>query len=166
MEFLVEWLGRSGVSAFVNEHAWAWSALEIAHYAGMILLVGTIGLLDLRLLGFARRLPVGPLHALVPWGLAGFTVSLVTGVLFVAGNPFARAEYALNGAFRVKLLLIVLAGLNVLVYGASGLARQAGRLGPGEPAPPGARLVAAASLCLWLGVLALGRLLPYVGQAF
>jgi hypothetical protein len=95
---------------------------------GMALLVGIVGVLDLRLLGLARGLPVSPLSKLLPWGLAGFALNLVTGFLFYAG---AHEQYMGNGddvlpnqAFELKLLFIVLAGLNVLVFYATGLNRQ------------------------------------------
>lgn len=64
------------------------------------------------------------------------------------------------------LCSIVLAGLNVGLFYVTGMARTVEALGPGEDIPPGAKLIAASSLFLWLGVLYLGRMLPFVGDAF
>jgi hypothetical protein len=157
------WAVRGGVP-------WIWPLCETLHFMGMALLVGIVGVLDLRLLGVARGLPVSPLSKLLPWGLAGFALNLVTGFLFYAGAP---EQYMGNGddvlpnqAFELKLLFIVLAGLNVLVFYATGLNRQVEAIEAGQDAPIAAKLVGGASLFLWVGVMYWGRMLPFIGGAF
>ena len=145
------WLKTTHLSAFVTHYAWVWPASETLHFIGLAMLIGVVGLMDLRLLGMAKRLPFAPLHKLLPFGIAGFSICLGTGTLFFAGDPF---QYIHNPVFWYKILFIVLAGANVLVFYASGVA------------PLGAKLIAGASLFLWIGVMYLGRMLPFLGDAF
>ena len=79
---------------------WAWPTLESLHFIGMSVLIGTIGLFDLRLLGFARGVPYAALHRLIPVGIAGYTLNLLTGLCFLSGTP---DQYLFNLAFRVKV---------------------------------------------------------------
>lgn len=161
-----EWLHGTGFPEFVNDYSWVWPAGEILHFMGLCLLVGTVGLLDLRLLGMAKGLPVAPLQRLLPWGVFGFVLCLSTGILFLAGNPFATLEYLRNIAFVWKMSFILMAGLNVLVFYLTGIARAVDALGPGDDAPPRAKVIAAMSLSLWVSVIFWGRFLPTLGDAF
>ena len=122
-----------------------------------------VGVFDLRILGMAKGLPVGPIQRLMPWAILGFLINLVTGFLFFAGDPF---QYIHNIAFAFKLLFIALAGVNVIVFYVTGLYRHVDGIGPGHDAPLAAKFVAAASLFLWIGVMYWGRMLPFIGNAF
>src|SRR4030095_16360499 len=102
---------------------WLWPLCETLHFMGLALLVGIVGVLDLRLLGMAGDLPLGPLQRLMPWAILGFTLNLVTGVMFFAGDPF---QYIHNVAFAFKLIFIGLAGANVILYYVTGLYRRGG----------------------------------------
>jgi hypothetical protein len=130
---------------------------------GLAMLIGAVGLVDLRMLGMAKGLPFAALHKLIPWGVAGFVINLITGFLFFAGDPF---QYINNIAFGLKVLFILLAGLNMIAFYATGAFRTAEALGPGDDAPMSAKLIAASSLFLWIGVMYLGRMLPFIGNAF
>ena len=147
----------------VIAYPWVWPASETLHFIGLAMLIGVVGLMDLRLLGLAKRLPFAPLHRLLPWGIAGFGICLVTGSLFFAGDPF---QYIHNPVFWFKLLFIILTGANVLAFYLSGVFRRVEDLGRGEDAPLAAKLIAATSLVLWVGVMYLGRMLPFLGDAF
>jgi hypothetical protein len=151
------------MSAFVNDHSWVWPACETLHFIGLALVIGNIGLLDLRLLGVEKRIPVAPLSRFVRWAIAGFVINLVTGVAFFVGNPF---QYIENVAFGYKLAFMALAGINVAVFYATGISRKVQALGPGDDAPISAKIVAAASLFLWIAVMYMGRMLPYIGNSF
>jgi hypothetical protein len=123
-----------------------------AHVIGAVLLVGGIGLLDLRLLGYGRRLePRGLAEVVTPLALGGFALMVVSGGLMFAADARAMAASPL---FIAKLGLIGLAGVNALVF-RSLFHRLDGGI------PPGARILAAVSLALWLGVVVLGRLVAY-----
>ncbi len=163
MQALVNWLMATRLSVFVNAHTWVWPACETLHFVGLALLIGNVGVLDVRLLGLEKGIAFQPLNRFVRWAILGFTINLVTGIIFFVGNP---GQYVHNIAFGYKLLFLVLAGVNVLIFYASGLARTVATLGPGDDAPALAKAVAAASLVLWIGVMYLGRMLPYIGNSF
>jgi len=162
MEFLANLLESTNLGDFVNAHDWVWPLCEIFHFIGMAALIGTVGLVDLRILGFAKRIPIAALERLVPIGVAGFVVNAVTGFIFVAGNPVGGPiEYLENLSLQLKLLLILIAGINLLIYYFGGIARQADAVPPGEDAPRSAKFVAATSLIAWFGVIFFGRMIMY-----
>jgi hypothetical protein len=170
LESLSDLLNSETLVAFVQSSNWVWPVCEIVHFFGMSLLIGTVGLLDLRMLGVAKSLPIGPLQRLIPWGLFGFGLNLVTATIMVGGiaaNPGLTPLWALqNLAFELKMLCLFLAGLNLLVFYASGIARAADALGPGESAPLGAKVIAATSLVLWIGVIYFGRMIMYEDELY
>jgi hypothetical protein len=163
VEPFTQWLKTTTLSWFVVHYSWVWPAAETLHFIGLAMLIGVIALMDLRLLGMAKRLPFAPLHRLLPWAMSGFGICLTTGILFFSGDP---GQYIHNWVFWVKMLFIILAGLNVLLFYVTGVFKEVESLGPGEDAPLGAKIVAAASLVLWVGVMYLGRMLPFLGDAF
>jgi hypothetical protein len=142
---------------------WVEPAAKTFHFAGLVLLFGCAGIYDLRLLGVARALPVAPLQRLMPYAVLGFVINLATGIVLFAGNPF---QYVSNVTFGLKMLFIALAGLNAMVFYAAGVARRVEPIAAGESAPLAAKMIAATSLFLWIGVMYWGRMLPFVGNAF
>jgi len=148
------------VSDFMHS-PWGWPACESLHFIGLSLLVGMIGAFDLRLLGLAKRISIGALHRLVPWGVFGYVLNIVTGTMFLVTEP---DQYIYNPAFHLKLTFMALAGVNILVF----YLLLYGRLkntGPGADAPRGAKAVATVSLCVWIGVIVCGRLLTFYRPA-
>lgn len=150
----LQWVARSELSRLMVASKWWWAFLMDMHFIGLALLIGTIGVLDMRVLGFAKQLPIAPLNKLVPWGIAGFVTNLVTGVLAFAGMPL---YYGYDAAFWLKMLFIVLAGVNVLMFYVTSAYRECEKVGPGQDAPILAKVIAGASLFLWFGVMLLGR---------
>ena len=163
MHALISWLHTTALSMFVASHSWVWPTCETLHFMGLILLIGNVGLLDLRMLGVVKDLPATPLNRFVLWGVLGFAINLATGLVFFVGMP---EQYIGNAAFYLKLLFMMLAGLNVAAFYVTGMFRKVERLAPGDEAPPLAKVIAAASLFLWFGVMYFGRMLPYLGNAF
>ena len=159
IESFSTWLMGTGYSKAVTLYPWIWPLCETLHFMGMSLLVGVIGLLDLRMMGVGRRLPVGPLHDMVPWGVAGFFVNVITGFTFYAGDPY---QYIHNPTFWWKMGFIAIAGVNILAFYMFVYDKVA-RLGPGDDCPFSAKAVGAISLFLWCGVMYFGRMLPFVG---
>jgi len=142
----------------IDSSMWVWPILEDLHFLGLILLLGSIGVLNLRILGFLKRLPVAPLHRFIPWGIAGFAINLITGFLFYLGMP---DFYILNIVFQLKIFTIVLAGTTLLVFYCTSAFRSLEHVGPGEDAPPFAKFIAASSIVLWLAIIVLGRYIPF-----
>jgi uncharacterized membrane protein len=141
----------------LNNKFW-WAFMMDMHFIGLALLVGTLGVLDLRMLGFAKKLPIGPLHQLIPWALIGFGINLVTGVLAFIGMP---TFYTYDAAFWLKMSAIMLLGLNVAAFYLTDTFRIIERLGPGEDAPRLAKFIAGSSLFLCFAVIAFGRYIQW-----
>ena len=146
----------SGVYAFMNS-AWGWPTIESIHFVALSVLLGTVGLFDLRALGVARQIPLPALHRLIPFGVAAFCVNIVTGSMFFMSAP---DQYMFNPGFRLKLACMLIAGLNVAIF-YSGFAKGVRTTGPGAEASWPVKLIAAISLAAWIGVIVFGRLITY-----
>jgi hypothetical protein len=162
MGALIDWIESTWLSNLVFEYGWLWPISEALHFTGLVLLVGTVGLFDLRVLGLGRGIPPAAIHRLVPFGLVGFALSIATGVLFIAGTP---DQYFYNSAFHFKLVFLTLMGLNVAFF-YFGPHRAVMALGPAEAAPRSARLSAVVSLLMLLGVMSAGRMLTFFRPAY
>jgi hypothetical protein len=158
MNAIFDWMQETWIHHLVLDYAWTFPTLEALHFLGLCLLMGALLIMDLRLIGFQRIIPLSAVHSLMPVAIIGFALNLVTGVGFLFSDP---GMYFLNGAFQLKLALIVLAGLNFLLYYLKVeplLANESST----AAMPSFAKAIGAASLVLWFGVLILGRLLPYL----
>jgi len=158
---LVVLLRDSPFGHAMREIPWLFPTFEIAHFIGMTLLFGIVGLIDLRMLGFARGLPVEPLHRLLPLAIGGFLLNVVTGVGFVASDPLA---YLMVATFLVKLVLMGLAGVNATLFYLL-LPAHVRHLEAGASAPRSARVFAAVSLLLWIAVIWTGRFIAFTGKS-
>ena len=133
---------------------WWWAFMMDMHFFGLVLLIGTIGMLNLRVLGFVKQVPIAALNKLVPWGLAGFGLNVTTGLLAFIGMP---TFYTHDIAFVLKIAAILLAAAAMVVFYLSGAFRDCETLGAGKDAPLRAKLIAGTSLVLWFAVIVLGR---------
>jgi uncharacterized membrane protein len=131
-----------------------WAFMMDLHFIGLALLIGTVGILNLRVLGFEKRLTGASLHRLMPWAMAGFGINVLTGTLAFIGMP---SYYAFDAAFWLKMLAVLLLGLNAAVFYLTDAFESVERLGPGQEAPRLAKVVAGSSLFLWFAVITLGR---------
>ena len=131
----------------------AWPTLEAIHFIGLSLLFGVVLVGNLRILGLMRNAAFVDVHRLLPWGVLGFVINSVTGMLFFIGQAF---QYVDNASFHWKVLFMLLAGANVLYLT---LFDDVWALGKGEDAPSSAKLVAASQIFLWVGVIYFGRML-------
>ena len=146
-------------------YSWVLPVCESLHFIGMAMLVGIVGVFDLRLLGMAKRLPVAPLQRLMPFAVLGFVLSLGSGLVFITANP--RQYLApLSLSFVAKMFFILLACLNVLFFYATGLKRAVDGVDAGQDAPLGAKVSAGVSLFLWVAVMYWGRVLQFFGKSF
>ena len=147
------------VGDFVRDTPWAWTGAETVHFLGLTLLIGVVGLLALRLLGLARGLSTAAVDRLLPWGMLGFAVSTMTGMLFMAAQ---YSQYVASSAFYYKLVSILAAGAGIVYFtlDRSWLVR------PDQDAPAVSRAMSAATFGLWLVVLFWGMMLPFIGTAF
>lgn len=159
MDALQDWMVSTPISSLVLGYAWSWPTLESLHFLALCTLMGSLLIMDLRLIGFQRIIPLQAVHSLMPVAIVSFVVNLLTGLGFLFGDP---RTYTANWAFWAKMILIVLAGLNFLLYFTK-VEPIVLKLGPNEQTPAIAKTVGALSLAFWFGVLAFGRLLPYLG---
>jgi len=151
--------GRA-VGTFVVKVTWVWPTCETLHFIGLSLLFGVAALVDLRMLGMMKSIPFTALHRLLPWGILGFGLNTITGMLFFVGAP---QQYTGNPVFHWKLVLILVAGINVLYFT---IFEEPWEVGPGDDAPFTTKVVAVTALVLVVGVLYCGRMLPFIGNAF
>jgi hypothetical protein len=145
----------TGVAAWVRENDFSFPLLEAIHVSAVMLVLGSIAVMDLRLLGFASRaLPVRRIsNAVLPWTWAGFAIAVVSGTVLMTGQAGA---YAANTQFRLKMLLMLAAGINMLIFHL-GVWRSVDDWDRQAPPPWRARLAGGLSAVLWVGVLVAGR---------
>lgn len=154
---LIDWLVSTRLSAFVLDVGWVWPIAETIHFTGLVLLAGTVGFFDLRLLGFATGIAPAATHKLIPIGLLGFALSIATGTLFIFGTP---DQYFYNSAFHWKLVFLGLMGLNVAFFYTKPFA-VVKTLGPDDRVPRIAKICAGFSLTFMIGVMCCGRMLTF-----
>ena len=152
------WLETTRAAAIMRESLWTYPIVEIVHIVGFVVLVGAAVMFDLRLLGVSRALPASLMarHHL-PWARAALLLVVPSGFLMFIAHA---TEFAENPAFRLKLLLLALAGLNALAFHRGAFRSVTGW--ESRAAPLTARAAAVLSLVLWIGVIAAGRLLAYL----
>lgn len=156
VERMVEWLGATRLSELMNT-GWVWPIAECLHFSGLVLLVATVGLFDLRVLGVGKGVAPLALHRLVPYGAAGFGISLLTGIAFICGAP---DQYFYNPSAHLKVIFLGIAGVNLLYFYARPF-RALRTLGPFDRAPLEARLCAGVSLFAMTGIMLFGRMLTF-----
>jgi hypothetical protein len=159
--WLVTTIAGTSPVADVMRTAWAWPLAESLHFLGLCLLVGAIGTFDLRLLGVAKRVPIAAVHRFIPWGLFGFAINIMTGTLFILTEP---DQYIYNPSFHFKLLFMTIGGVNAAMFYLTSYRRLFGPDAPLDP-PRRVKVIAAISLCAWIGVITGGRLLTFYRPA-
>jgi hypothetical protein len=156
---LLQVLEGSGLAARLRDSLWLFPLIESTHVLGLALVFGTILVVDLRLLGFASsqrpfRRVAGDI---LKWTWVAFALTALTGTLMFTTN--ARVYYH-NFFFRTKMLLLLLAGANMLVFELTA-GRRVERWEKASSAPPIGKAVAAFSLALWIGIICMGRIIGF-----
>ncbi len=153
-------LDGAAIGKFVRGVPWMWPTCETLHFVGLSLLMGIVLMVDLRMLGVMKHVPFKTLHRLLPWGILGFSVNVLTGMFFFVAAP---DQYTTNGAFQWKMIFVMIAGANALYFTAFD---EAWALGPGDDAPFTAKFAAGSAVLLWVAVMYCGSMLPFLGNAF
>jgi hypothetical protein len=160
---MLESFAESIVGGSLNEWIlsiyWLWPFMETVHFFGLSLLLGGLIVIDLRMAGHFKALNPAATHKLLPFVFIGFGLNLITGVVFFYGDPM---RYSVNIGFQIKMVLVIVAGLNALLYYWK-INPVMHSWDPNADSPPIAKFVAYTSLAVWTGVLLFGRLIPYVG---
>ena len=150
----------TSIATWILDSPTVWPTLEAAHFMGMALLFGVVLLVTVRVLGIVRNVPFSALHRLLPLGVFGFMINVITGMLFFVAD---YGRYAtMTNSFFPKMALIVIGGVAVLYFT---VFDRPWALRPGESAALSAKFMAAATVLMWTGVIIYGRLLPYLEGA-
>jgi len=145
---------------FVMDHSWVWPASETLHFVGLSMLFGVVLIGNLRMLGIGKKvLSFAALHQLLPLGMLGFTLNLVTGMMFFVAMP----EQYTGFLFFLKMALIVAGAINLLYFM---LGKSPGSVRDGDDAGIGSKLVAVSAIVIWIAVLFCGHMLPWLGNSF
>ncbi len=159
IERFLGWLGETPWSVALLESLYAWPLVESAHVLTLGLFVGTTIMMDLRLLGLAfQGVSIRSFTGrLLPWARVGFIIVTVTGLLLFYSQPL---RYYHNLFFRVKVLVLIAAGVNAYIFH-RGAHRHAAQWGDDAVPPRSARVAGAVSLTAWTLVVVAGRLIAY-----
>jgi hypothetical protein len=155
-EALLSFSQQSGIYSIMGSR-WGWPIIESLHFFGLCLIIGTIGLFDLRMLGFVRQISLNAMHRFIPFGVAGYLLNVTTGIMFFTSAP---DQYLYNPAFQTKMLFMAGAGINMLLFYRFGF-QQVKAAGSGRDLAVNTKVFAALSLLCWIGVITAGRLITF-----
>ncbi len=152
-------LEAGSIASAMRDSLWLYPLVETVHIVGFSILVGAVVMFDLRILGVSKRISVRLLaRHLLPWSIGALLLIVPSGTLMFASEATDLVD---NQAFVVKMLLLMLAGTNAAAFHL-GSFRSAELWDQNMPAPAGANLHALASMLIWVGVIACGRLIAYL----
>jgi len=155
------WMGQTWLGEAARELYWLFPAAEVVHFFGLCLLMGSLLLVDLRVLGFARSVSIRRVLEFIPLAGLGLALNTLSGIVFLCAYP---ENYWPSTAFRLKVFAIIVGVVNALWFKwAEAPAIEA--LPDHGDASRRAKFVALLSLTVWVVVIALGRLLPYVSKS-
>ena len=136
---------------------WGWPVIESIHFFGLSLLIGTVGIFDLRLLGLGQGIQYSEMHQLVKVGVFGYFLNVMTGIMFLTTAP---DQYIYNPAFQTKLFFMFIAGLNMIVFYLT-TSREVKTTPADSYATYRAKVIGGVSLLCWTIVIIGGRLITY-----
>jgi uncharacterized membrane-anchored protein len=153
---ILKWLYDLPTGALMRDVAFMFPMMETLHFLGLSTLVGSIAIVDLRILGVGRAMPFEPMLRLIPLAIAGLVINIVSGFFMFTTDPYM---YWPNPAFRIKMVLVLIAAANALwfMYAEQ---RKIAALDSEKRPDTSVRIVALISIILWVLIILLGRLLP------
>ena len=156
---IFQWLNDLPFSVALREDDWPFPIIETFHVLGLGLSVGVIVWIDLRLIGVTlRRRPVSEVVSqLEPWAIRGFMVMFASGLLLFLAEPM---KCYTTVAFRFKVVMLILAGLNVWLFHAKVYPKVA-KWDNSPVLPWQAQFVGYSSIILWFGIIIAGRWTAY-----
>ncbi|MGY8788761.1 MAG: hypothetical protein ACKVKR_00390 [Pseudomonadales bacterium] len=157
-EPLATWFESTWVGDQMRNIFWLFPMMETIHFIGLTIMFGSLLVIDVRVIGFGRFINMNASMKFIPIAIGAFSINLITGLAFLCADPF---RYFPNIAFQWKMGLVVIAGLNALWFW-FGEHQELKSLADGEDAPFRAKVIAALSIAIWVGVIIFGRMIPYV----
>lgn len=154
------WIEGLPFSVAIAEGLWLFPAIESLHVLALAIVFGSIAMIDLRLLNVTlkTRDVVELTREVLPWTWGAFAVSVITGSLMFSS---AATRYYGLWPFKLKMILLLLAGVNMLIFHL-GSYRHVAQWGAGGPTPVAARLSGGASLLLWTTIIVCGRVVGFL----
>lgn len=158
-DHFLHWLDATQFSAVMRESVWAEPIVETIHVLTLTLFLGFVLLLDLRLLDLVlRRKKVSEMfEQFNPWLFRGFGIMLISGLLLFSADP---VNFYSTLFFKLKMIMLVLAGLNVALYHAT-IGKQIAEWDQAPATPWKVKLAGGVSLLLWVAIVACGRGIAY-----
>jgi uncharacterized membrane protein len=156
---LLESLQASSWAVFIHKTPWAFTTIEVIHVFAISLVLGTIAIVDLRLLGIASaKRPFAELsRQVLPFTWAAFVIAVIAGSLLFISRA---TDYFVNPVFWIKMVLIAAAGINMMIF--EFITVRDVQKWNTDPIPPQqARLAGGISITTWILVLLLGRLIAF-----
>jgi uncharacterized membrane protein len=152
-------LQASSWAVFIHKKAWAFTTVEMIHVFAVSLLLGTIAIVDLRLLGLAStKRPFAELsRQVLPLTWAAFVLAVIAGSLLFISRA---TDYFANPVFWLKMSLIAVAGINMVIFEFITV-RDVQKWNVNPTPPPRARLAGGISIACWVLVVVFGRLIDF-----
>jgi hypothetical protein len=161
LDSFLQWLASTHFSTTMRESTWAEPIVETIHVLTLTMFLGFSILLDLRLVGLClkRKRVSEALAQFNPWLFGGFAVMVVTGTLLFLGDPVSFYNTK-PPFFKAKMVMLVLAGLNVLIFNL-GIGRKVAEWDLLPKPPLAAKVAGIVSMVLWILIVAAGRAIAY-----
>jgi hypothetical protein len=152
---IATWIENGSIGTAIRESSWLFPTIETCHVIAIVTVVGSITILDLRLLGLAsrQRSVTDVMSDVLPWTWWSFVIAVISGSFLFTSKAL---EYYNDGPFRAKMLLMVLAGVNMGIFERL-TTRGIADWDQTESTPLAAKIAGAASLVLWIAIVACGR---------
>jgi len=152
---ILAWIENTSVATAIRQSTWLFPAIETIHVLATVIVVGSVSMLDLRLLNVAwRNYSIRQVHEdVLPWTWTSFGIAAIAGSLLFSSNA---TKYYHNGPFRMKMVLLVLVAFNAACFELATYRRVAD-LEEQTKIPMLARVAGGLGLVLWIGVVACGR---------
>jgi hypothetical protein len=156
---ILQWIHDTGVATSIREGDTLFPWIECVHVLAITLVVGSIAAVDLRLLGLASRVRrFSSLNAeIVPLTWTAFALAVLSGSLLFSAKS---SQYAANTAFDIKMVLLLLAGVNMAVFQLL-IFRSVSSWDSAAPTPLPAKIAGGLSLCIWIAVVVCGRMIGF-----
>ena len=155
---VLHWIESTWLGETTRDVVWMFPTFEILHFMGLCVLIGAVLVMDLRVLGLLRTIPMRQALSFTPIALGAFAVNLMSGIGFFCSDPF---RHSVNIAFKWKMALVLVAGVNALWFWLT-RHRKLAEMANGGDADLTSKVIAALSLIIWFAVIVLGRFMPYV----
>jgi hypothetical protein len=161
MAFLT-WLEATGLGVWVRESYFGYPLVLAAHSIGMAIVVGVVLILCIRVLGYARLVPMSAFETLFNVAWVGFIINAVSGVLLFCGNA---SHLAVNWAFLLKIALIIAGGVSLWILWKT-VGGGGSEMAADGTATAKAKTISVITILFWLGAILAGRLIGYTIQYF